>query len=149
MLYLEILLLLLFLHVIIKFAFFFVLSYETRRKMLDRSYSGKISATKKSDIALLIIALLPLLLLVILGKVEYISFAVGLYLGMTLIQVYFHKFSAPLSADKEPQDPISPIKIMSYAIQANPERAWVVLAIITLLVIWILYELITKAFGWV
>lgn len=115
--------------------------------MLDRSYGEKTSATKKSDYGLLLISLIPVVLLFISGHTEYISFAVGLYLGMTLIQVYFHSFSKPLSEDRAPQAPVSPIKMMSYAIQDKPALAWRELVIITAFVIWVLYELATKGFG--
>ena len=138
----------LLLHTLLKFAFFFVLKYETRRKMLDKSYGDKTSATKKSDYGLLGVALIPVVLLYLSGQTEYISFAVGLYLGMTLIQVYFHAFSEPLPPDKSPKTPVSPIKMMSYAIQENPTRPWPELVLISIFVFWILYELATKGFGW-
>ncbi len=37
---------------------------------------------------------------------------------------------------------ISPVKMMSYAIQANPEKPWKQLAIITFLAVWLLYRII-------
>ncbi len=37
---------------------------------------------------------------------------------------------------------ISPVKMMSYAIQANPEKPWKQLAIITFLAVWVLYRII-------
>ncbi len=144
---LKIVLAVLFLHTLLKFAFFFVLSYGTRRKMLDRSYGDKTSATKKSDYVLLIVAFVPVVLLYISGTTEYLSFAAGLYLGMTLIQVYFHAFSTSLPSDKAPQAPVSPIKMMSYAIQENPAKPWPELVLISILILWILYELATKGFG--
>lgn len=134
-------------HILIKFAFFFVLPYKQRRKMLDDAYKNNTSATKKSDYGLLFISLFPVLLFFISGLKEYLGFAVGLYAGMTLIQVYFHSFDKPLSAEKLPPEPISPIKMMSYAIQENPSRPWIELVIISLLVLWILYKLIIVGFG--
>src|SRR5581483_7208261 len=145
---LRVVLALLFLHLLLKFAFFFLLKYETRRKLFDKSYGDKTSATKNADWFLLVIALIPVVLLFASGSTEYISFAVGLYLGMTLIQVYFHAFSKPLPPEKAPQAPVSPIKMVSYAIQANPSRPWPELVLISLFAFWILYELATKGFGW-
>jgi hypothetical protein len=58
---------------------------------------------------------------------------------MTLIQVYFHRFSVPLSDDEAPEPPPSPIKIMSYAIQARPSRPWKELVVIACLLVWSLY----------
>ncbi|HEX9388836.1 MAG TPA: hypothetical protein VF918_21095 [Anaerolineales bacterium] len=54
---------------------------------------------------------------------------------MTLIQTYFHQFSKPLPPAESPPDPISPIKMMSYAIQANPEQPWKGLIVVTVLFI--------------
>jgi hypothetical protein len=147
LLILKIFLAILMVHTLIKFAFFFVLPYERRRKMLDASYGNETSATRKSDYFLLLIALFPVVLFFFSGLTEYLGFAVGLYAGMTLIQLYFHRFHEPLTKDKAPNEPISPIKMMSYAIQENPSRPWLELLIITVFVIWILFQLATKGFG--
>jgi len=40
-------------HVLAKFAFFFLLRYGSRRKALERAYAGKASATKRADAMLL------------------------------------------------------------------------------------------------
>ncbi|MCE7984450.1 MAG: hypothetical protein DYG89_25030 [Caldilinea sp. CFX5] len=132
---------------LVKFAVFFLLGYETRRKMLDAQYADKTTATKTMDLLLLGIVLLLLALLFASGQVEYVSFAVGLYAGMTLIQTYFHQFSKPLPPAEAPPPPVSPIKMMSYAIQANPEKPWKELLVITVLFVWVLYQLATAAFG--
>jgi len=142
---LRILVGLLMLHAIVKFAFFFVLPYKTRRKMLDSQYGSKTSATKASDFMLLAVAVILLALLFLSGRVEYLSFAVGLWAGMTLIQTYFHEFSKPLQPEELPgSGSISPIKMMSYAIQADPERPWKQLAIITILAVWVLYRVVVE-----
>jgi hypothetical protein len=36
-------------HALAKFGFFFVFSYRSRRKALDRAYAGKASATQMAD----------------------------------------------------------------------------------------------------
>jgi len=129
------------LQIVVKFAVFFTLPYETRRRMLDSQYAGRASATKTSDLLLLAMVTILLVLLFAGGQASYISFAVGLWAGMTLIQTYFHEFSKPLSPEQLPRDGvISPIKMMSYAIQANPELPWKQLAIITVLAVWVLYR---------
>src|SRR5579871_2396991 len=53
-----------------------------------------------------------------------ISFLAGLFVGATLIQLFFHAFHVPVAPEQEAPEPISPLKIMSYAIQAQPARAW-------------------------
>jgi hypothetical protein len=64
---------------------------------------------------------------------------------MTLIQTYFHEFSDPLAPEQLPREgTISPIKMMSYAIQAAPGRPWRQLMIITLLAVWVLYRVIAS-----
>src|SRR3954464_6072601 len=106
---------LLMLHALVKFAVFFFIPYHTRRKMLDDQYGAKTSATKLSDLLLLAIVLLLVGLLFARGGVDYQSFAVGLWAGMTLIQTYFHEFSKPLLPEQLPRHgDISPIKMMSY-----------------------------------
>jgi len=123
-----------------KFSFFFVLSYRSRRKALDRAYGGKLSATKTADAFLLMLVIVLAVLLGLRGA-DHVSFITGLLVGMTLIQMYFHQFSVPLSDDEAPEPPASPIKIMSYAIQARPSRPWKELVLIAVLLVWSLYGL--------
>ena len=145
---LKIILALVVAHALVKFVVFFAIPYATRRAMLDRQYGNKLSATANSDLFLLALVVVLLALLFWNGSVEYLSFAVGLYAGMTLIQVYFHRFSKPLSPKEFPPEPVSPIKMMSYAIQANPEKPWIELLLIAVLLVWILFMLVTRGFGW-
>jgi hypothetical protein len=93
---LRILVGLLMLQALLKFAVFFLVSYETRRRILDSQYGGRASATKPSDLILLGVVLVLLGLLWGSGQGDYVSFAVGLWAGMTLIQTYFHEFSKPV-----------------------------------------------------
>jgi hypothetical protein len=138
---LAILLALYSVHALAKFAFFFALSYDRRRKALDRSYNGRLSATKTSDIVLLVFSIILVGLLVMQGA-DHVSFLTGLLVGMTLIQIYFHQFTVPLtSGEAPPESPSSPIKTMSYAIQAKPSRPWKELAVIACLLVWSLYGL--------
>ena len=123
LLILQILLIFFVVYSLIKFFVFFFIKYDTRRKMLDSSYKDKTSATKISDIFLLVMVLLLLGFLFLSGSTEYISFTTGLLVGMVLIQLYFHSFSEPLPSEKSPDSPVSPIKFMSYAIEANPGKA--------------------------
>jgi hypothetical protein len=127
-------------HALAKFGFFFVLSYRSRRKALDRAYAGKASATKTADAVLLVFAIVLAGMLALRGA-DHVSFLTGLLVGMTLIQTYFHQFSAPLSDDEAPPPPSSPIKIMSYAIQAKPSRPWKESLVIACLLVWSLYGL--------
>lgn len=132
--------------VLIKFCIFFLVKYDLRRSQLDRSYGNKRSATKVTDYVLLAICGLLVTLLFFSENLEYLSFITGLYVGATLIQVYFHQFSDPLPDDKAPPAPTSPIKIMSYAIQAFPKKAFKELAFLTILFLWGLYMLLSKGF---
>jgi len=147
LLILKILLTFFVVYSLVKFFVFFFVKYDSRRKMLDSAYKGKTSATKLSDIFLLIMILLLLVFLFAFGGMEYISFITGLLVGMVLIQLYFHSFSDPLPPEKAPESPVSPIKIMSYAIEANPKKAWIELIIMTVIFIWALYMLFTQGFG--
>ncbi len=144
---LKILMTLFVVQALIKFYVFFFVKYETRRKQLDRSYGGKTSATKGFDNIILVVLALLITLLFLSKTMEYLSFITGLYIGATLIQVYFHRFSDPLPEDKAPKPPVSPIKMMSYGIQAFPKKPWKELLFLTLIFLWGLYMLLSKGFG--
>lgn len=117
-----------------KFAFFFVLNYATRRKMLEKAYNGRAYATGWSDIVLLAITVIMSAALLARGA-EPIGFLGGLLAGATLIQLYFHAFHVPVSSELEAPQPRSPLKIMSYAIQAEPGRPWKELIVFATLVV--------------
>lgn len=137
------------LQVVIKSYVFFFVPYDTRKKQLDKSYAGKLSATKTTDYILLAICALLVTLLFMSENLEYLSFITGLYVGATLIQIYFHQYSnkLPLTSDQAPKEPLSPIKLMSYSIQAFPNRPWKELLFLTVLFLWGLYMLLSKGFG--
>lgn len=146
LLILKILLLVLSIHAVLKPLFFFILKYDLRRKQLDKSYGNKGSATTIFDSVILAVMILLIVLLFLSQSMQYLSFIAGLYIGATLIQTYFHAFSKPLPNDKAPDTPVSPIKMMSYAIQANPEKPWKQLLFISLLFAWGIYMIITNGF---
>ena len=121
------------LHALIKFAFF-LLPYPRRRADLDRAYGDRLSATRVSDPVSLLVVVAAAVTLFVAG-VHVPSFLIGLWCGATLIQLYFHSFHAPLSGDTAPAGPTSPIKTMSYAIQASPWRPWPEIAVYSALVV--------------
>jgi hypothetical protein len=136
---LTVLLVLFSIHTLLKFAVFFVVPNRIRRRILDRAYGDRASATNISDIFLLCVCLVLLGLLFATGA-DHVSFLTGLLVGATLIQLYFHRFSEPLAGDQSPAPPVSPIKIMSYAIQARPALPWRELLLFAALVLWALYQ---------
>lgn len=75
---------------------------------------------------------------------QQLSFITGLIVGMLVIQIFFHRFSEPLPADRAPEHPSTPRKLMSYAIQANPALAWREVIVMTALLSWALVELIAR-----
>jgi hypothetical protein len=129
---LTVLLVLFSIHTLLKFAVFFVLPYRTRRRMLDRAYGDRASATKISDIFLFCVCLVLVGLLFATGA-DHVSFLTGLLVGATLIQLYFHRFSEPLTDDQSPAPPVSPI-------QARPALPWRELLLFAALVLWGLYQ---------
>lgn len=128
-------------HALIKPIFFFALPYRTRRAALDKSYDGRASATRTSDTVLLLLCLLLAGLLWARGA-DPLSFLVGLLVGMTLIQLFFHRFSEEPPEERQAPAPTSPIKQMSYAIQDRPGRAWKELLLISVLLLWSLGKLL-------
>jgi hypothetical protein len=135
------------LYALLKFCFFAILGYDRRRKLLDTSYGGRASATRISDYLLLFIAIGLSVMLAVAGA-DQVSFLTGLLVGMTLIQIYFHQFSRPLAEDRLPKPPVSPIKMMSYAIQAEPGRPWKEMLVIATLLIWSLAVIVAPLAGW-
>ena len=144
---LKVLMTLFVVQALIKFYVFFFLKYDVRRKQLDKSYGNTTSATKYFDNIILVVLAALITLLFVSKNMEYLSFITGLYVGATLIQVYFHRFPDPLPDDKAPAPPISPIKMMSYGIQAFPKKPWKELLFLTVIFLWGLYMLLSKGFG--
>jgi len=144
---LKILLTIYIVYALLKFFEFFFRKQETKQAGLNAVYvtgGGKI--VKIFDNAILLFAII-LLILLFVGGVEYVSFTTGLLVGMTIIQVYFHRFSDPLPPEKAPPPPITALKMMSYSIQAQPGKAWRELALMTMLFLWALFMLATRGFG--
>ncbi|HME74201.1 MAG TPA: hypothetical protein VKI00_00630 [Mycobacterium sp.] len=119
-------------HIVVKFAFF-ALPYQRRRAALDKQYGVKPYATSGSDVVLMVVVAAIATLIVWRG-IESVSFLAGLWIGATLIQLYFHQFHTPVPADRAAPAERSPLKEMSYAIQANPWRPWPQMLALTVLV---------------
>ncbi|MEO3801538.1 hypothetical protein [Nonomuraea sp. B1E8] len=141
---LKILLGLYTLQALIKFFNLFVVPYSFRIKRIAAIYSGGGRSVKVFDDVLLAFTVLLVAMLASAG-LEHLSFITGLMVGLTLTQLLFHRFNRPLDADKAPPPPVSPIKSMSYAIQATPALAWRELIVQTALFVWALYMLVTGA----
>jgi hypothetical protein len=144
---LKILVTLYIFYALLKLFDFFFLKYETRIARIRAAYREEGRVLRIFDDSILLIMLGFVALLFVSGF-DYLSFVTGLLVGMTIIQVYFHRFSAVLPSDKSPDPPVSAIKLMSYAIQADPGRAWRELTLTTVLLVWGLYMLATRGFGW-
>jgi hypothetical protein len=130
------------LHILTKFAFF-ALPYRRRRALLDKQYGDKASATNTSDVVLMVFTVAIAVLLLWHG-VEPVSFLGALWIGATLIQLYFHQFHRPVPAQRAAPPPTSPLKEMSYAIQDAPWRPWPQLLMLTVLVVFSLVLLLWK-----
>jgi len=133
-------------YALLKFFDFFFQSYDRRIAAIRSAYANDARAIKIFDNVVLLL-MVVLVALQFASGVGYLSFTTGLLVGSTLIQIYFHRFNEPLPADKSPDPPVSPIKLMSYAIQANPEKSWRELAFLTVLFVWALYCIFTRGFG--
>jgi hypothetical protein len=130
---------------LLKMAVHFFVPYQTRRKRIDAIYAGRQIALY-DDIVLLLM-LLFVGLLVAAGGPAYLSFITGIVVAMALIQVYFHRFSAPVPSEQMPGEPVTPIKLMSYAIQESPRRAWAGVRGHDRALLWALHALVTSTFG--
>ena len=138
---LKILLALYIAYALLKFFDFFYQGYDRRIRSIRAAYENNARVLKAFDNIVLALMLLLVVLQFVSG-IEYLSFTTGLLVGSTLIQIYFHRFCEPLPADKSPEPPVSPIKLMSWGIQANPEKPWRELAFLTVLFVWALYRIV-------
>ena len=130
------------LHILLKFTFF-ALPYRRRRALLDKQYGDKPSATTTSDRASMA-AVVAVTVLLLWRGVDPVSFLGGLWIGATLIQLYFHQFHRPVRPERAARPQSSPLKEMSYAIQDAPWRPWPQLLMLTVLVVlglaWLLWK---------
>src|ERR1700730_17586870 len=51
---------------------------------------------------------------------------------LAFMHVYPQRFSEPLPPENSPEPPITALKMLSYSIQANPQRAWRELLLMTI-----------------
>jgi len=138
---LKILLALYIVYALLKFFDFFYQDYDRRMRSIRAAYENDGHVLKTFDNIMLGLMVL-LVVLQFRGGIEYLSFTTGLLVGSTLIQIYFHRFCDPVPADRSPDPPVSPIKLMSWGIQANPEKPWRELAFLTVLMVWALYRIV-------
>ena len=124
-----------------KFVVGFAVPYRTRILRIEDYYrrDGRIISIYDSVTLVVIIALVVLLFLT---DIQPLSFITGLVAGMLIIQIFFHRFSEPLVAERAPEPEAAPRKVMSYAIQARPGLAWREITLMTALFGWALYELV-------
>jgi len=127
-------------HVIIKFTFF-ALPYSRRRALLDKQYGDKPSATNLSDPVLMVFTAAVAALLLWRG-IDAVSFLGALWIGASLIELYFHQFHRPVAPSRAAPPETSPLKEMSYAIQDAPWRPWPQLLTLTVLVVFSLVLLL-------
>jgi hypothetical protein len=79
-----------------KFAVWFLVPYQTRISRIASYYDrdGRIISLYDSITLIIMVALVILLMLT---DMHYLSFITGLVVGMLTIQVFFHRFSKPLT----------------------------------------------------
>lgn len=131
---------------LVKFAAGFLVPYPTRIKRIASYYGreGRVISIYDNVTLVMVVALVVLLMAT---EMQYLSFVTGLVVGMLIIQIFFHRFSKPLPAEKMPESPTPPRKLMSYAIRANPGLAWREILFMTVLFAWALYMLFEGLFG--
>jgi hypothetical protein len=124
-----------------KFVVWALVPYDKRIQRIASYYAKDSRVIRRFDtITLLVIVALVVALFA--THVEHLSFTTGLIVGMTTIQTFFHRFNQPLPVNRAPEPPASPIKLMSFAIQAKPVLAWREIAAMTVLLCWASYMLV-------
>ena len=131
---------------LVKFAVGFLVPYRTRIARIEAYYrrDGRIISIYDNVTLVIIVALVVLLALT---DIHEVSFFTGLIAGMLVIQIFFHRFSRPLPANRAPELPYAPRKLMSYAIQDDPGLAWREIILMAALFGWALYYLIGQLVG--
>lgn len=129
-------------HIVAKFAFF-ALPYRRRRAAIDKQYGNKPHGSAASDVAPMVLTALIALILLVRG-IEAVSFLGGLWIGATIIQLYFHQYHRPVAPERAAPPQTSPLKQMSYAIQDAPWRAWPQMAALSALVV---FSVVVLAIG--
>jgi hypothetical protein len=123
-----------------KFAELFARSTASKKSWLRRVYAG--SMVRVFDDVMLIV-MIAVVVTTAWSGFHVLSFTSGLLVGMTLIQIFFHRFDQPLTEEWSPAAPVTPLKLMAYAIQAMPQKAWRELLVITVLFAGLLVLLFT------
>jgi hypothetical protein len=131
---------------LVKFTVGFLVPYPARIGRIAAYYrrGGRIIGIYDT-LTLVIIATLVVLLF--LTGMHELSFITGLIVGMLIIQVFFHRFSKPLTAEQAPEPSAPPRKVMSYAIQAEPALAWREITLMALTFVWALVVLVDQLAG--
>src|SRR5213593_2683773 len=120
---LKILLTFYILYALLKFLSFFFRDATRKLQGLQMAYASEARVISIFDnVALALTGVM--VVLQFLSGIDYLSFTTGLLVGMTLIQVFFHRFRDPLPAAKTPEPPLTALKLMSYSIQMMPHKAW-------------------------
>lgn len=140
---LTVLLLLFLAQGLAKFALWRFAPYQVRIGRIASYYERGQRVIRAYDTAALI-AMAALVGLLLIVGVETTSFATGLVVGMTLIQVFLHRFDQPLPADRMPPEPLRPNQHTSYAIQDRPGLAWREIAVIAGLSLYLIGVLVAE-----
>lgn len=128
--FLRVFLILYMLYAYAKFAELFVRSKESKQRWLRRVYAGQMVAVFDNVMLVLMVIIVGI---TFYAGLEVLSFTSGLLVGMTLIQIFFHRFAAPVPEEWMPPPPVTPLKMVAHAIQAMPMKAWRELALMTVL----------------
>ena len=106
---------------LVKFAVGFLVPYRTRIARIAGYYErdGRIISIYDSVTLAIIVVLVVLLFLI---DMQELSFITGLIVGMLIIQIFFHRFSEPLSEDKAPETRLHQGK--SCPTRSKPTPGW-------------------------
>ena len=132
------------LQALVKFAVGFAVPYRTRITPIAAYYRRDDRIISVYDTVTLVITV-ALVVLLFLTDMQPVSFITGLVVGMLIIQIFFHRFSEPLIAERAPEPEAAPRKIMSYAIQARPGLAWREIILMAALFCWALFTNSSRA----
>jgi hypothetical protein len=106
-----------------KCAMGFLVPYRIRIKQIASYYEKDSKVIGVYDTAMLVV-IAAIAVLLFATSMQYVSFAGGLVIGMLSIQLFYHRFNRVLPPEQTPSPPVTPNKLNSFAVQAQPALAW-------------------------
>lgn len=104
---------------LVKFAVGFLVPYPIRIRRIAVYYDrgGRLISIYDTVTLLVIVTLIVMLFIT---RMQYLSFITGLVAGMLIIQIFFHRFNRVPAAERMPETPTPPNKLIRMPSKTHP-----------------------------